>query len=69
VPPHWWTPVRISNPRPDYKGLEDKVGGPDKVIGKWKSHDGRRAFAVVTAADKPHPDAIFLVDDDLVDER
>jgi hypothetical protein len=69
VPPHWWTPVPIGNPSPDYKGLEDKVGGPDKVVGKWESRDGRRAYAIVTAAAKPYKDAIFLVDDDLTDDR
>jgi hypothetical protein len=69
VPPHWWIPLGAGNPTPSYDDLKKKLG-PDKMHSRWKNRDGTRSYAIVTAADKPHPSAVFLADeDDLVPDR
>jgi hypothetical protein len=56
VPPHWFRPLN-PNPHP----LKDG----EKVLARFRSKDGQRKWAVTACAEKPDPDAIELIDDDL----
>ena len=56
MPPHWFRPLN-PDPHPMKPG--------EKVITKVKSKNGNQKWAITACAEKPDPDAIFLVDDDL----
>jgi hypothetical protein len=56
VAPHWFRPLN-PNPHP----LKDG----EKIITRVKSKFGGGKWAITSCDEKPDPDAIFLVDDDL----
>jgi hypothetical protein len=56
VPPHWWIPVRGSDPGERRKKVEDALekrqGGTVKSF--WKTPDGEQLYALIEARQLDH---------------
>ena len=56
MPPHWWIPVRASDPKQRKKDVEDALGKRQgaKLKSLWRTPDGEQLFALIEANEVDH---------------
>lgn len=56
MPPHWWIPVKASDPKTRKKAIEDALAksGSGKLRSFWQTPDGEQLYALIEAHGLDH---------------
>lgn len=54
MPPHWFIPIRSSDPQKRKKDIEKAVKGRGSLQSFWKTPDGAQLYAVIQTNDLSH---------------